>query len=202
MIVVINYGLGNIHAFLDCYRILGIAAVAVSSPDQLTSCDKLILPGVGSFDTAMQRLNDSGLREPITDMVSSGNVDVLGVCVGLQMLFTKSDEGSEEGLSWIQGEVRRLEARPTEGQRIPHLGWNSLNLQVESPLMDQIENPTFYFLHSYFVSPQDTDTIIATCEYGNSFAAAVNLESIWGVQFHPEKSHKSGLKLLENFASL
>ncbi len=202
MIGIINYGLGNLHAFLDCYRILGIPVVEVTSSEQLLTCNKLVLPGVGSFDTAMQRLNYSGLREPLDDFVRSGNVEVLGVCVGLQMLFTQSDEGSETGLAWLAGEVKKLHTDSAKATRIPHIGWNSLSLEQESPLFDQIQNPSFYFLHSYCVAPENVNITLATCDYGMTFAAAVNSQNIWGVQFHPEKSHTSGLKLLENFARL
>jgi glutamine amidotransferase len=202
VIGIINYGLGNLHAFLDCYRILGIPVVEVTSSEQLLTCNKLVLPGVGSFDTAMQRLNYSGLREPLDDFVRSGNVEVLGVCVGLQMLFTQSDEGSETGLAWLAGEVKKLHTDSAKATRIPHIGWNSLSLEQESPLFDQIQNPSFYFLHSYCVAPENVNITLATCDYGMTFAAAVNSQNIWGVQFHPEKSHTSGLKLLENFARL
>lgn len=202
MIGVVNYGLGNVHAFLDCYRILGHSVTEVSSPQQLLNCSKLILPGVGSFDTAMQRLNDSGLREPLDELTHSGAVDVLGVCVGLQMLFAKSDEGAESGLGWIPGETHKLMAHSTLRKRVPHMGWNTIEIQQESPLFDQLQHSSFYFLHSYFVDPIDSETILATCEYGDSFTVAVRSRNIWGVQFHPEKSHRSGLQLLRNFASL
>lgn len=202
MIGIISYGLGNLHAFLDCYNILGFPVVEVTSPRQLTTCKKLILPGVGSFDTAMQRLNDSGLREPLDGLVRSGNVDVLGVCVGHQMLFAQSNEGSEAGLAWLAGGVSKLIAGPASPTRIPHIGWNTLEIEQESVLFDQIQRPSFYFLHSYVVNPEVTSITLATSDHGMTFAAAVNSQNIWGVQFHPEKSHISGLKLLENFARL
>jgi glutamine amidotransferase len=200
VIGVINYGLGNVHAFLDCFRILGHSVLEVSEPAQLSECSKLILPGVGSFDTAMQKLNDSGLREPLDNLAKSGAVDVLGVCVGLQMLFTRSDEGVERGLGWIPGQTHKLTSQPASRERVPHMGWNSVDIQQESPLFNQLQDPSFYFLHSYYVAPEDSGAILAITKYGSSFTVAVQSQNIWGVQFHPEKSHRSGLQLLQNFA--
>ena len=201
MIGIVNYGLGNLHAFLDCYRILGIAATEVSDPGQVGLCSKLILPGVGSFDTAMRQLNSSGLREPLDELARSGNLEILGVCVGLQMLFSKSSEGNEAGLGWIDGDVQRFDHSHLERVRVPHMGWNTLEISNHSGLFDQIYLDPFYFLHSYFVVPADSSSITATCQYGNVFAAAVQLGTVSGVQFHPEKSHQPGLQLLKNFAS-
>ena len=203
MIGVINYGLGNIQAFLNIYDSLGIQASAVSSCSELRSATHLILPGVGSFDSAMQNLQNSGLYPLLNKQVLNYKIPVLGVCVGMQVMADSSQEGDLPGLSWIQGQVshfRNFDSILTNF-KYPHMGWNDPVLS-DHPLFEGISHPRFYFLHSYCFQPTDTSHVLAYADYGNQFTAAVGKDSIFGVQFHPEKSHHWGIRLLSNFAKI
>lgn len=202
MIGVMNYGLGNVQAFLDAFLRLGEPAVAVAEPNQAFSCDRLVLPGVGSFDLAMQRLNASRLRPALEGAKRSGDVPILGVCVGLQILFASSEEGEERGLAWLPGHASRLAKTSDPRQRLPHIGWNSVECASDSGLFSGLKNASFYFLHSYAVVPSQATDTVAWATHGTRFAAAVCRNAISGVQFHPEKSHHAGLRLLQNFAAL
>lgn len=169
MIGIVDYGLGNIRAFLNVYRRLGIPATAADSRASLESASKLILPGVGAFDWALQRLDASGLREPLDEMVLERKVDVLGVCVGMQMMARSSEEGDSPGLGWIDADVRRIEDVDSDRQpMLPHMGWNDAAPAAADSLFRGIESPRYYFLHSYCVVPDQPDCTLATTEYGLS----------------------------------
>ena len=202
MITIVDYGLGNIRAFLNMYRRLNIHAEAASSPDQLRAATRIILPGVGAFDDAMSRLAASGLRDALDEMVIERRVPVLGVCVGMQMLGNGSDEGQLPGLGWVPGRVRALSALAPESPRpVPHMGWNDVRPRSPGPLFSGLEQDArFYFLHSYYFDCERADDVLAVSNYGRDFACAVGAGHVWGVQFHPEKSHHSGTRLLKNFA--
>lgn len=201
MIGIVDYGLGNIRAFLNVYRRLGIPATAADSRASLESASKLILPGVGAFDWALQRLDASGLREPLDEMVLERKVDVLGVCVGMQMMARSSEEGDSPGLGWIDADVRRIEDVDSDRQpMLPHMGWNDAAPAAADSLFRGIESPRYYFLHSYCVVPDQPDCTLATTEYGGRFTSAVQVGNVYGTQFHPEKSHHWGVQLLQNFA--
>ncbi len=200
MIQIINYGLGNIKAFQTIYERLNIPVKIVSSVKQFEPEGRLILPGVGSFDWAMNRLNASGMREMIDKLVLEDKVPVLGICVGMQMMAKQSEEGTEPGLKWIDAVVKRLPKGT--GLPLPHMGWNEISTAPGQPLFEEMEDTRFYFLHSYVVEPEKTGLTIAQTEYGISFTSAINDQNIYGVQFHPEKSHHWGVKLLENFAKI
>jgi glutamine amidotransferase len=204
LIHVVNYGLGNVGAFLSLYRKLGIPAVSASTESQLADADHVILPGVGSFDKAMQSLNASGMREMLEHLVVERHVPVLGVCVGMQMLGNSSDEGSYEGLGWISGHVRCLTSRGPAHRRLPlpHMGWNNICATKDVALLDGIPDALFYFLHSFYFDNNDATDAAATVEYGSPFTCMVNRGNVWGVQFHPEKSHRYGIALLKNFAEI
>lgn len=204
MISIVDYGLGNIRAFLSVYKRLNIPAQAVSSADGLRGASKLILPGVGHFDHAMERLDASGMREVLDEMVLHQHVPVLGICVGMQMLATSSDEGVRAGLGWVNGRVRAFrEWEPAAQLPMPHMGWNDARAVTPSPLLRQLEEGgRFYFLHSYFFECTNAADILAMTSYGAEFACAIRHDNIWGVQFHPEKSHHFGTRLLENFSEL
>jgi glutamine amidotransferase len=204
MISIINYGLGNLKAIANIYKRLNIPAEIINSREQLQKSSKIILPGVGSFDHAMNQLNHSGLRETLDELVLEKEIPVLGICVGLQMLAYNSDEGNMEGLNWIDANVRKFDVtKLNHATQLPHMGWNDVLPIKVNPLLAGLEKDAiFYFLHSYYFACNKSEDIIAECDYGIRYTCAVNHKNIYGVQFHPEKSHNYGIQLLNNFASL
>ncbi len=202
MIGIVDYGLGNLQAFANIYKRLNIPATLASTPEALEQADHLILPGVGSFDWAMQRLQESGLRQTLDKQVLEKEIPVLGICVGMQMMARSSEEGNEAGLGWIDAEVKRFEFISDSDQlMLPHMGWNDVTTTQANKLFTGLETDTvFYFLHSYFFCPDRESDAIATAHYGATFACAVAANNCYGVQFHPEKSHGWGTQLLKNFA--
>ena len=204
MITIVNYGLGNIQAFANIYKRLNICVDIASSPDQLQNVDKIILPGVGAFDWAMKRLNDSGMREMLDELVMIDHKPVLGICVGMQIMAQRSDEGKLAGLGWIDAEVKKFDSTATSQKMLlPHMGWNDVSPCKANGLFRTIEkNARFYFLHSYYFLPRSQDNVLAVTDYNGSFASGVHHQNVFGVQFHPEKSHQWGIQLLKNFAEL
>ncbi len=204
MIGIINYGLGNVKAFANIYKQLDVPFTIVSTPADLQSVSRIILPGVGAFDQAMQRLNQSGMRDRLEELVLQRKLPVVGVCVGLQILMASSEEGVGAGLGWIDGAVVRIDHSPNAvPQRVPHMGWNTVRPANGAGLFNGLDQDArFYFLHSYVVRCNQAQDVLAVTDYGNEFACAVNRENIYGVQFHPEKSHGWGIRLLQNFAEL
>jgi glutamine amidotransferase len=205
MICVIDYGVGNIQAFMNLFKRLQVPAKRVNDPKGLVGCSRIILPGVGHFDHAMQRLNDSGLRPILEQLVVEEKVPVMGVCVGMQMLSDGSDEGVLPGLGWVPGIVRAMRNNPIfEDFALPHMGWNSLSIHQDSVLFKEVcdEPPQFYFLHSYYFDAHNREDVVATAHYGADFDAVVSRGNIHGVQCHPEKSHHWGEHLLKNFVGI
>ncbi len=204
MITIVDYGLGNIRAFLNVYRRLNIDAKTATTREELEGATKVILPGVGSFDHAMEELQRSGMRETLDDLALNRRVPILGICVGMQILARSSDEGTAAGLGWIGGSVRRLDAlMPQQQLPLPHMGWNDVRVRAQGGLFDALETDArFYFLHSYYFDCDREDDAIALSSYGREFACAVQSANIYGVQFHPEKSHRCGTRVLKNFAEL
>lgn len=204
MIRVVDYGVGNIQAFVTMFKRLGLPAERAHTPADLADATRLILPGVGAFDHAMQLLNQSGMRERLEAMVLGQQVPVLGVCVGMQMLASSSDEGVLPGLNWIPGRVRAFANTPEAAQLpMPHMGWNDLQAKPGAKLFTGFEpQPRFYFLHSYYFACEDKAQVAATSTYGLQFDCVVSKGHIHGVQCHPEKSHHFGAQLLKNFAEL
>jgi glutamine amidotransferase len=205
MIRVVDYGVGNIQAFMTLFKSLGIEARRALVPEDLEGATRLILPGVGHFDHAMQRLNDSGMRTVLEDMVLTQLVPVLGVCVGMQMLATGSDEGSLPGLNWVPGRVRAFASNVHSAHLpLPHMGWNDLRPVEGAKLFEEgfEEDPRFYFLHSFYFEAQDREDVAATAHYGLDFDAMISRGNIHGAQCHPEKSHHWGSQLLKNFVEL
>ena len=205
MITIIDYGLGNIQAFLNIYRKLHIPVKVAKNVSDLQGSSKLILPGVGHFDYAMQRFNDSGMREKVESLVLQNNVPVLGVCVGMQIMANASEEGVESGLGWISGTVKSLVRNVKAGSNLPlpHMGWNNVTPNHRELFSDiDPDGLEFYFLHSYYFDCSSQENCIASTNYSSIFCSAVNYRNIFGVQFHPEKSHHSGVRLLKNFAEL
>lgn len=204
MITIVDYGLGNIRAFLNVYRRLNIAVTTATNAEQLRDASKVLLPGVGSFDHAMERLARSGMRDTLDDLALGRRVPILGVCVGMQMLGRGSDEGSLPGLGWMAGRVRGLASlMPADKLPVPHMGWNDVRPVATNPLTRHLDSGArFYFLHSYYFQCDRDEEAIAVSRYGADFACVVNAGNIFGVQFHPEKSHRYGARLLQSFAEM
>ncbi|WP_460117030.1 imidazole glycerol phosphate synthase subunit HisH [Pseudomonas sp. S2_C03] len=204
MITIIDYGLGNIQAFVNVYKRLHIPVAVARCVDDLEGAQKLILPGVGAFDHAIERLNASGMRPALTEFVQGRKVPVLGICVGMQILADSSDEGTLPGLGWVPGSVRSFKSIPKlKDLALPHMGWNDVSPTTGSALFKGFEaEARFYFLHSYFFDCVDPEHVAATSSYGLDFSCAVRAGNVYGVQFHPEKSHHFGVGLLKNFAEL
>lgn len=204
MITIIDYGLGNIQAFANIYKRLGIPVRIASCADDLKQSGKLILPGVGAFDWAMTRLNASGMRERIEELVIGQGRPVLGICVGMQMMAKRSEEGVLDGLGWIDGEVRKFDESSFTGKtHLPHMGWNDVVPRKCDCLFRGLEEGSrFYFLHSYYFVQQRESDVLATTDYNGLYASSVRSGNVFGVQFHPEKSHQWGIRLLANFGEL
>lgn len=200
-IAIVNYGLGNIKAIVNIYNELNINVKVVSNVTELSNIKSLILPGVGSFDLAMMKLNQSGMREKLDELVLKKKLPILGICVGMQIMANSSDEGKLKGLGWINGEVKFLKPK-TSNDLVPHMGWNSVYSIENNNLFNEIKNNYFYFLHSYFFKSNSEINKLTYTRYVLEFASSFQNENIFGVQFHPEKSHLQGKILLKNFADL
>ena len=203
MIAIIDYGLGNLRAFINLYERLNIQVKVARIPDDLKKASKIILPGVGAFDHAMMQLNRSGMRDELEKQVLLNKIPVVGICVGMQMLAKSSEEGKLPGLGWIDGIVKLFDASTIPYKtRLPHMGWNTISPVNGIPLLKGFNKESrFYFLHSYYFVCKDEQDVIATTEYGIVFASAVRKNNIFGIQFHPEKSHYNGIQLLNNFSN-
>ncbi|MFI5134418.1 MAG: imidazole glycerol phosphate synthase subunit HisH [Chitinophagales bacterium] len=201
MLVVIDYGVSNIGSLLNMLEKIGVKATVAKSAEMLEQSTKIILPGIGAFDAGMRRLNELNLVDVLNQKVLKEKVPVLGICLGMQLMAKKSEEGKLSGLSWFDGEVVRfnfLDSNPK--LKIPHMGWNYIDLKKSSRLFgDDAEAKKFYFVHSYYFKTNNSEDILATTNYGYDFVSAIESGNIAGVQFHPEKSHRFGLRLLTNF---
>jgi glutamine amidotransferase len=204
MITLIDYGVGNIFAFQNVYKRLNIPTKIAKTQDDLADAKKLILPGVGSFDYAMAQLNASGMRVILDELVLDKKIPVIGICVGMQMMGNRSDEGKLEGLKWIDAEILKFDENLIQQRtKLPHMGWNDVAPIINHPLFIGLEKEAiFYFLHSFYFKCNNPEDSIAVTDYGLSFSSAISKDNIYGIQFHPEKSHQYGEKLLHNFAKL
>ena len=205
MIRIVDYGVGNIQAFMTMFKRLGVPAERATTEADFADATRLILPGVGHFDHAMQRLNDSGMRPALESLVLGQGMPVVGICVGMQMLAAGSDEGSLPGLNWVPGRVRAFATNPLSASLpMPHMGWNDVHPAPGARLFSNgfDDAAQFYFLHSFYFDAQDKADVAATAHYGLDFDAVVSRDHIHGVQCHPEKSHHWGAQLLKNFAEL
>ena len=198
-ISIIDYGLGNISAFARSFELLRVDYDVISERKDLKNSNRLILPGVGSFDWAMKLLKKTEINKMLDELVLEKNIPVLGVCVGMQIMCRSSSEGSEDGLGWFNLDVKKIPE--SNSLRLPHMGWGDLILNKNNEIFKDINNPKYYFLHSYYVEDTANENTIATVDYGNNLTAAIQKENIFGCQFHPEKSHNWGLQLLQNFSS-
>ena len=205
MIKIVDYGVGNVQAFLNVFKRLGIDAERAVTPESLEDASHLILPGVGHFDHAMQRFNDSGMRPRLEELVLKEKVPILGICVGMQMLGEGSDEGVLDGLNWLPGRVRAF-AFNDQCDELPmlHMGWNDLNISAGSMLFSEgfFDVPQFYFLHSFYFDALNKADVVATANYGIEFDVVLSHGHIHGIQCHPEKSHTWGEQFLKNFVEL
>lgn len=202
MIVVVDYGMGNLGSILNMLKKIGAPAAKVSSnPNDIEQADKLILPGVGAFDTGMRRLRETGLISLLNEKVLKAKTPTLGVCLGMQLLTKVSEEGELPGLGWVDAETIRFRFdQKKSGLKIPHMGWNTVKIQREGTLFkDMYAEPRFYFVHSFHVVSHNPEDVLATTEYGYDFASVLQHGHIMAAQFHPEKSHKFGMKLYKNF---
>jgi glutamine amidotransferase len=204
MITIVDYGLGNIAAFANVYNRANINVSIARTADDLRGASKLILPGVGHFDHAMELLQQSGMRDTLDNLVLREKVPVIGVCVGMQILARSSEEGKLPGLGWLDADVKAFKSRAaTRDMALPHMGWNDVRPASPNKLFDELESDArFYFLHSYYFDCDRQQDVLAICNYGADFGCAVHSSNIYGVQFHPEKSHRFGTRLLKNFAEL
>lgn len=204
MIGIIDYGSGNIYAIGNIYKRLNIPYVISNDRDTLSKADKLILPGVGAFDVTMQALIDLSLKDFLDDLVLDQKRQILGVCVGMQIMSNKSDEGDMPGLGWINGVVRKFDVTKLNHKpHLPHMGWNEIKPTVQHPLFNEVDTKNgFYFLHSYYFDCESSDHILSTTDYGITYSSAIHRENVYGMQFHPEKSHSNGILLLKNYATL
>lgn len=198
-VTIVDYGTGNLRAIANMIRKVGGDARLSTSPADLAAAPKLILPGVGAFDNGMTQLRERGLLDVLRRKALEEKVPVLGICLGMQLLARRSDEGTLPGLGWIDGESRKFSG---DGLRVPHMGWNDLKVERENPLVDAAQPWRFYFVHSYHVVCERAEDVIGTCSYGGPFVAAVRRGNILGVQFHPEKSHAFGMKVLRRFLEI
>lgn len=199
MTTIVHYGAGNIRSVQRALERLGEPSVITSDPEVVRKANRLILPGVGSFDAAMQNLKSHGLVEVLRQRVLEEGVPILGICLGLQLFTQSSEEGTEPGLGWIAGATRRFE--PIDAtMKIPHIGWNEIAIDKTSSLFAGFPDvPSLYFVHSYYVTCEDPSVVVARTTYGQTFVSAIQTGNIHGVQFHPEKSQQIGLQLLANF---
>lgn len=201
MITIVDYGMGNLGSIRNMFKRIGVEARVTSDLSEIADAEKLMLPGVGAFDSAMQAINGSGLRDLLERKVLAEKTPVLGVCLGMQILTDGSEEGKEQGLGWIPGRATRFD--PAKGLKVPHMGWNLTRPEGESPLHKGLdEDSRFYFVHSYRVAVENPEHALFTTVYGDRFDSGIHRNNIYGVQFHPEKSHKFGMTLLKNFSEL
>lgn len=200
MIGLINYGLGNINSFVNILNSFDKKFCIVSNSADLQKLSKIILPGVGAFDKAIELLHSKNFIDPLNKKVLIEQIPVLGVCVGMQIMATSSEEGLHKGLGWIDHDVKLF--TNNNNLPVPHMGWNELILKDQIDIFRDIDQLKFYFLHSYYFSESRNINKIASTNYGFNFVSAFNHNNIYGIQFHPEKSHQNGIKLLKNFCNL
>ncbi len=201
MITIVDYGMGNLGSIANMLGRIGAPCRISAAPGEILSSDKLILPGVGHFDKAMRNLDELGLRGPLDEAVLERKIPLLGICLGQQLLTRSSEEGDLPGLGWIPAEVKKFDFPQDMRLQVPHMGWNSIQVQRESPILDdRYPDSRFYFVHSYKVLCDTPEHVLAVTHYGEDFHSAIIRDHIMGVQFHPEKSHKFGYRLLAGFA--
>jgi len=200
-ITIVDYKMGNLGSIKNMLKKMGVKSQITSDIGVINDATKIILPGVGAFDKAMNNLADLSLVDVLNNRVLKDKIPVLGICLGMQLLANSSEEGEKTGLGWIDAEVKRFNIN--KRFKVPHMGWNLVNQRKECDLFEGMyKEPRFYFVHTYYFDCNNSEDILTTTNYGAEFTSAVSKNNIYGVQFHPEKSHKFGMKLLENFAKI
>jgi imidazole glycerol-phosphate synthase subunit HisH len=203
MIAVIDYGINNSSSVIRMVEKVGGEVRRACGPEELKDASKLILPGVGHFDEGMRRLNSMGFQGPLKEMIQEKNIPILGICLGMQLLCRCSEEGELPGLGFVPARVLSLDCEARENLKIPHMGWNTLDVVRKNSLIAANSGTQrFYFVHSYYVELENNDLCLAQADYGVGFCAAFQSNKIFGVQFHPEKSHRFGMSLMRNFVDL
>ena len=204
MITIVDYGAGNIKSIRNMLKKIGVTSQITSSAEEVSKAEKLIIPGVGHYTYGMDKLNTSGLVDELTSRVLKDKIPVLGICLGAQLLGISSEESDEKGLGWLDMEVVRFDSSKMEASlKVPHMGWNEIKQEKKSLLLDGYEKVArFYFVHTYHMKTMNNTDTLTTTNYGYDFTSAVEKDNIFGVQFHPEKSHKFGMKLLMNFSKI
>lgn len=203
MIVIVDYGLGNLASVLNMFKKIGVKDAIISCKiEDLCAANKILLPGVGAFDTGMDNLERSGLIPVLNKKALEEKVPVLGICLGMQLLTRRSDEGIKKGLGWIDAETIKFNPDPALKLKVPNMGWSYIKVNRSNPLIEMESKSRFYFVHSYHVSCFDQNQSLATSNFGIDYTCMVNKDNIFGTQFHPEKSLRFGMRVLENFARL
>ncbi len=209
MIAIVDYGMGNLRSVHKGFERLGFRAIVTQDPGLIKKASGLVVPGVGAFKKAMENLTELGLVEPITEFIESGR-PFLGICLGLQLLFSESEEfGEQRGLGIFEGRVVRFpfsnpgSSPSRDSLKVPHMGWNAVHIKKQVPALEGVEEGAyFYFVHSYYPVPEDHDIVATTTDYGGEFVSSIGSGNLFACQFHPEKSQKGGLKILKNFGAL
>ena len=200
MVTIIDYGVGNLGSILNMFKKIGVEAKLTQSINDVIDAKKLLLPGVGSFDYGMKMLNDTGYVEASNQKVLTEKISILGICLGMQLMTKRSDEGSLNGLGWFDAETVKFDLDTTIF-KVPHMGWNEVKVEKPNKLFEHMyDEPRFYFVHSYHIKCNKKEDVLLTTKYGYDFVCGIRKDNIYGAQFHPEKSHKYGMKLLKNFA--
>src|SRR5690242_6775064 len=202
MVLIPNLSIGNFASVLRMIQKAGGEARLVDSPSDLRGADKIILAGIGAFDNGMTSLRDGGWTDALNEAALERKIPVLGICLGMQLMLQSSEEGNMPGLGWVEGEVRRLRPPPDSGLKVPHMGWNTVTVTRENELFPAEDDQRFYFVHSYYADCAQPDVVVATSQHGSPFTAALKKDNIYGVQFHPEKSHRFGMAILRNFLAI
>jgi glutamine amidotransferase len=199
-VAVIDYGMGNIGSICNMLKYIGSPHIVTSDHREIESCDKIILPGVGHFDLAMQNLEQRDLVKPLQDLVLGRKTPILGICLGMQLMCSSSEEGNGKGLGYFDAQARRFRPPAETGLKVPHMGWSEVDFAKQTNLSDQLgDTARFYFVHAYAVTCNNPDDVWGTTRYGETFVSAFARDNIAGVQFHPEKSHRYGIQLFRNF---
>jgi glutamine amidotransferase len=202
-IVIIDYGMGNLHSVKRKLHLMGVDHILSSNPKDIVDADKIILPGVGHFEHAMNNLKSLGLLDALNEAALIKQKPILGICLGMQIMARQSEEGNSMGLGWFDADVRRFRVSDMQAHKVPHTGWNTIHISKESVLMKNIEeNAEFYFVHAYHMICHDKSDVLNTTEYSYHFDSAIQKNNIFGVQYHPEKSHTTGFQLLKNFIAI
>ncbi len=202
-IIIIDYSMGNLNSLLKQFNYENIEVSISNKVDEIKNADKIILPGVGHFSQAMKNLKNLNLIDTLNEAILIDKKPVLGICLGMQLMTNYSEEGSVKGLGWINAEVKKFTFKDKLNYKVPHIGWNSISIEKKSPLLKDIPlSSDFYFVHSFFVEMKNEEDSLCTTQYGKLFSSAFSKDNIFGVQFHPEKSHDIGKQLIQNFIAL